>query len=73
MLRTVEAVVEPDGRVRLLEAVEVREPRRALVIVLDEEAEERGLPAVLSERALSADWNGPEEDAAWAHLQSRAQ
>jgi hypothetical protein len=25
---------------------------------------------VLSETALAEDWNRPEEDAAWAHLQS---
>lgn len=25
-------------------------------------------PALLSEAALAADWNRPEEDAAWAHL-----
>jgi hypothetical protein len=24
---------------------------------------------LLSERALAEDWNRPEEDAAWAHLQ----
>jgi hypothetical protein len=27
--------------------------------------------ALLSEAALAQDWNRPEEDAAWAHLQSR--
>lgn len=26
--------------------------------------------ALLSEQSLSVDWNRPEEDAAWAHLQS---
>lgn len=26
--------------------------------------------ALLAEAALSADWNRPEEDAAWSHLQS---
>ena len=25
--------------------------------------------ALLSERALAEDWNRPEEDAAWSHLQ----
>ena len=39
--------------------------RRAPVTVLDEPAE---LTALLSEPAL-ADWNRPEEDAAWQHLQ----
>jgi hypothetical protein len=47
-------------------------PRRtlALVTILDEahpvvSAE----TALLSEPALAADWNRPEEDAAWSHLQ----
>jgi hypothetical protein len=40
--------------------------RRALVTVVDESAE---VTALLSEPALAADWNRPEEDAAWQHLQ----
>lgn len=76
MLRTIEAVIEPDGRVRLLEPLTVREPRRALVTVLDEAANEvvddATSPALLSEPALAADWNRPEEEAAWEHLQDQA-
>jgi hypothetical protein len=70
MLRTIEAVIDPDGSVRLLEPVSLSEPRRALVTVLDEEADEAGpdAGALLSEAAL-ADWNRDEEDAAWAHFQ----
>ena len=70
MLRTIEAVIDPDGSVRLLEPVSLSEPRRALVTVLDEEADEAGADAsaLLSEAAL-ADWDRDEEDAAWAHLQ----
>jgi hypothetical protein len=67
MIRTVEAVVDARGNVRLLVDVRLPGPRRALVTILDD-----GLPseetALLSERAL-ADWNRPEEDAAWSHLQ----
>jgi len=42
-------------------------PRRALVTILDDglQSEET---ALLSERAL-ANWNRPEEDAPWSHLQ----
>ena len=69
MLRTIEAVIETDGRVRLLEPISVGEARRALVTVLDEPAE---LTAALSEPALAADWNRPDEDAAWQHLQGAA-
>ena len=69
MLRTVEAVIEADGQVRLLEEVDVSGPRRALVTILDESADEPNLTALLSEAALAEDWNREEEDAAWQHLQ----
>lgn len=67
-MKTVEAIIEPGGEVRLVEPVQVASPRRALVTILDEapiilEA------ALLSEAALAGDWNRAEEDAAWAHLQ----
>ncbi|MDP9348853.1 MAG: hypothetical protein M3P24_06910 [Gemmatimonadota bacterium] len=72
MLRTIEAVVEADGRVRLLEPVDVQVPRRALLTILDEPAEEAAnLLALLSEAALE-DWNRPEEEEAWRHLQPEA-
>jgi len=69
MIQTVEAVVDADGRVRLLEAVILSGPRRALVTVLDESAAVPGEAALLAEAALAVDWNRPEEDAAWSHLQ----
>lgn len=69
MIQTVEAVVEADGRVRLLGAVRGGGPRRALVIVLEESAAAPGETALLAEPALAEDWNRPEEDAAWSHLQ----
>jgi hypothetical protein len=69
MIQTVEAVVDAQGRVRLLGPVRVDGPRRALVTVLDEPPEVPGEAALLAEAALAADWNRPEEDAAWSHLQ----
>lgn len=70
MVQTVEAVVEADGRVRLLGEVKVPGPRRAVVtVLLDQPAEVPGEAARLAEPALAADWNRPEEDAAWSHLQ----
>jgi hypothetical protein len=69
MIQTVEAVVDADGRVRLLGEVRVDAPRRALVTVLDEPAAIPGEAAILAEAALAADWSRPEEDAAWSHLQ----
>lgn len=69
MIQTVEAVVDPSGRVRLLGAVRVDAPRRALVTVLEEPAAVPGEAALLAEPALAEDWSRLEEDAAWSHLQ----
>jgi hypothetical protein len=68
MLRTIEAVIEPDGRVRLLEPLALTTTHRALVTVLEESDEVPNVTALLSEAAL-AEWNSEEEDAAWAHFQ----
>jgi hypothetical protein len=54
VVKTVEAIIDEEGRVRLLEDVKVASPN-----------------AYLAERALE-DWNRPEEDAAWFHLQPPA-
>jgi hypothetical protein len=67
MLRTVEAVVEKDGSLRLLEHVELRAGARALVTFLGEDDPNEA--ALLSQPALAADWARDEEDEAWAHLQ----
>ena len=70
MIKTVEAVIDADGVVRLLEAVSLPGARRALVTILDEEpAAHPNETALLSEAALAEDWGRPEEDAAWSHLQ----
>ncbi len=70
MIRTVEAVIDEQGTVRLLEAVRLPAARRALVTILEDEPVAPGREtALLSEAALAADWNRPEEDAAWSHLQ----
>ncbi len=68
MIRTVEAEIDEQGNVRLLEPVRLSGPSRALVTILDE----RAVPAesaLMSEAVLSEDWNRPEEDEAWSHLQ----
>lgn len=69
MIQTVEAVVDSAGQVRLLGIIRVGSPRRALVTVLEEPAVVPGEAALLAEAALAEDWNRPEEDAAWSHLQ----
>ena len=73
MIKTVEAVIDETGQVRLLESINLPAARRALVTILEEEpATSISETALLSESALAEDWNKPEEDAAWSHLQ-RAQ
>jgi hypothetical protein len=69
MIKTIEAVVDDEGRVRLLQPVQLGSIRRALVVILDEPEVLDDETALLSEPALS-DWSRPEEDAAWSHLQS---
>ncbi len=70
MIRTVEAVIDEHGNARLLEPVYLPAARRALVMIL-EERPVAGVPEIvlLSEAALAEDWNRPEEDEAWSHLQ----
>jgi hypothetical protein len=67
-MKTVEAIIETDGKVHLVEPIHVPTPCRALVTIL-EEAPTVNDAALLSEAALAEDWNRAEEDAAWAHLQ----
>ena len=70
MIQTIEAIIDEQGNVRLLEPIRLAETRRALVTILEEQPP-AGVPetALLSEQALGEDWNRPEEDEAWAHLQ----
>lgn len=73
MHKTLEAVIDQNGRIRLLESVKLSHPRRALVTILEEVAEDEvqiNETALLSEGALAEDWDRPEEDEAWRHLQS---
>ena len=70
MIQTLEAVIDENGVVRLLEDIHLPAARRALVTVLeDEPVRHPAETALLSETALAKDWNRPEEDQAWAYLQ----
>lgn len=70
MLQTVEAIIDETGNVRLLEPLHLSSVHRALVTILDEtQPVAASETALLSEPALAIDWNRPEEDAAWSHLQ----
>lgn len=71
MIKTVEAVIDEQGAVRLLEEVRLSGARRALVTILEEVTTIAPTEtALLSEASLAEDWDRPEEDAAWAYLQS---
>lgn len=70
MIRTVEAVIDTHGQVRLLESVKLQGEHRALVTILDEEPMVHPHEAALLSEAALSEWNRPEEDEAWSHLQS---
>ena len=68
-MKAIEAVVDEQGRIHLSEPFKVSGSKRAVLLILDEDSQ--GLAsdtAIVSEPALS-DWNRPEEDEAWLHLQ----
>lgn len=67
-MKTVEAIIETNGEVHLVEPLYVPTPRRALVTILEEVPTVHDA-ALLSEAALAEDWNRVEENVAWAHLQ----
>jgi hypothetical protein len=63
MIKIIEAIVDEEGRVQLLERVRLPACRRAVVTILEEEvAIHPGETALLSEPALAVDWNRPEEE-----------
>ena len=69
MIQTVEAIVDENGVVRLLEQVHLDHSHRALVTILSEAPPIDSETALMSEAALARDWNRPEEEQAWKHLQ----
>ena len=69
ILKSVEAIIEKNGEIRLKEPIDQNKPCRAIVTILDEKVEIIPETALQSEASLSKDWNRPEEDKAWSHLQ----
>jgi hypothetical protein len=67
MLKSINAIVEENGEVHLQEPVSLPHACKAIVTIIDEP----DIPetALLSEKSLAEDWNRPEEDEAWSHLQ----
>lgn len=71
MIQTIEAVINEQGEIQLLEPIRLPAGSRALVTILNEKPVENiKETALLSEKSLAEDWNKPEEDEAWSFLQS---
>ncbi len=69
MLQTIEAIIDENGVLRILEPVKLPKSRRVIITILnDEPSEEMINLALLSEPALGREWDLPEEDEAWSHL-----
>lgn len=69
MLKTIEAITDQDGNLRILEPVKLPKRRRVIITILNEEpSEDLFNLALLSESALARDWDRPEEDEAWSNL-----
>lgn len=78
MPKTVEAVVDENGDIRLPDSISLKRDQRVLVTILEEDSKSglggdptsrAGDTALLSEDALAKDWTREEEDEAWTHLQ----
>ncbi len=67
MLQTVEATIEKSGVIHLIEPIHLTHTCRAIVTIMDS----LDVPetALLSQQTLAHDWERPEEDIAWSHLQ----
>jgi len=66
MIRTLPAIIDKNGEVRLVEPIKLESECHALVTIMDEEHDE--LSPLACDQALS-EWILPEEDRAWMHLQ----
>jgi hypothetical protein len=70
MLPTIEAVIDENGTLRMLEPIQLPKLRWVLITILSEEPADDEITnrTLLSESALAKDWERPEEDEAWSHL-----
>jgi hypothetical protein len=68
MLQAVKAVVDNAGHVQLLEKIKIKGVHHAVVTILDDLVEDEQV-LKLSEATLIKDWDRPEEEEAWKHLQ----
>ena len=68
MLQSIEAVVDHNGALRILEPITLPRFRRVIITILEDESEDHAYLAEMSEIALAADWERSEEEEAWLHL-----
>ena len=66
MLMAIEATIETNGAIHLMEPIHLAHACRAIVTIMDES--EIPETALLSQDALARDWERPEEDEAWSRL-----
>ena len=70
MLNTYKATIDQQGQLQLPHNLKLPCGSKVLITVLDEPSSPiANDEALLSESALSEDWNKPEEDEAWEFLQ----
>ena len=69
MIRTVEAVIDERGVIRVIEPIELPPGRKVLATILEKGASPRPSEISLMSETALADWNRPEEDEAWAEFQ----
>jgi hypothetical protein len=70
MIQALEAEIDEHGSVKLAKPVHLDRRHRAVVMIMPDEANHgAGECALLSEASLAQEWDNPEEDAAWQHLQ----
>lgn len=67
MFKAIEATIETNGEIHLNEPVHLAHSCRAIVTIIEEP--DISETTLLSQQSLSCDWDRPEEDVAWSHLQ----
>ena len=69
MLQTFRGIIDQNGKLRILESVQLPKSRQVIITILDDEPTDEPLNlALLSEPALAREWETAEEDEAWSHL-----
>ncbi len=69
MLQTIEAMTDQNGKLKILDSIQLPKSRKVIITILNEAPSDELINlALLSESSLAKDWERPEEDEAWSHL-----